>query len=161
MVYLYTTIQTLSKWSDKLAQVAMVIMLLIVAGNVLLRIVWEPFIGTIDIASFLGAVVISFALANCAVQNGYAAVGIVIERLSQRTQVIVDSINSIISIGLFAVIGWQCAVYASELRQSGVLSVTIMVPFYPFVYGVSFGCIMLSIVLFVGLLKSAAKGVKN
>ena len=161
MVYLERAVYLLSRWSDKVAQGALVTIMLLIVGNVLLRIAWEPILGTYDLVSFLGAVLISFALAHCAVQKGHVAIGVVVERFSQRAQAITDSITGIFSVGIFAVMGWQCIVYATELWQGNVLSYTLMVPYYPIVYGVGFGSIMLSLVLVVGLFKSVAKAVKK
>lgn len=161
MVYLERAVYLLSRWSDRVAQGALVTIMLLIVGNVLLRIAWEPILGTYDLVSFLGAVLISFALAHCAVQKGHVAVGVVVERLSQRTQAITDSITGILSVGVFAMIGWQCIVYATKLWQGNVLSYTLLVPYFPLVYGVGFGCIILSLVLLVGFFKSVAKAVKK
>ncbi len=161
MVYLERAVYLLSRWSDRVAQGALVTIMLLIIGNILLRIAWEPILGTYDLVSFLGAVLISFALAHCAVQKGHVAIGIVVERLSQRAQAITDSITGIFSVGIFAVIGWQCIVYATKLWQANVLSVTLLVPYFPVIYGVGFASIMLSLVLLVSFFKSVAKAVKK
>lgn len=161
MVYLERAVYALSRWGDRVAQGAVVTIMLLIVGNVLLRIVWKPILGTYDLVSFLGAVLISFALAHCAVQKGHVAIGVVVERLSQRAQAITDSITGIFSVGIFAVMGWQCIVYATKLWQSNVLSLTLLVPYFPVVYGVGFGCIMLSLVLLAGFFKSVAEAVKK
>ncbi|GAI76420.1 unnamed protein product, partial [marine sediment metagenome] len=149
------------RWSDRVAQGAVVAIMLLIVGNVLLRIVWKPILGTYDLVSFLGAALISFALAHCAAQKGHVAIGVVVERLSQRAQAITDSITGIFSVAIFLVISWQCIVYATKLWQDDVLSVTLMVPYFPIVYGVGFACILLSLVLLVGFFKSVAKAVKK
>lgn len=161
MVYLERAVYLLSRWSDRVAQGAVVIIMLLIVGNVLLRIAWKPILGTYDLVSFLGAVLISFALAHCAVQKGHVAIGVVVERLSQRAQAITDSITGIFSVGIFAVMGWQCIAYATKLWQVNVLSLTLLVPYFPVVYGVGFACIMLSLVLLVGFFKSVAEAVKK
>lgn len=135
--------------------------MLLIVGNVLLRIVWKPILGTYDIVSFLGAVLISFALANCAAQKGHVAISIVVERLPQRAQAITDSITGLFSAVIFMVISWQSIVYATKLWQDGVLSTTLLVPYFPLVYGVGFGCIMISLVLLADFFKSVTKAVKK
>jgi len=161
VVYLERAVYALSRWGDRVAQGAVVTIMLLIVGNVLLRIAWKPILGTYDLVSFLGAVLISFALAHCAVQKGHVAIGVVVERLSQRAQAITDSITGIFSVGIFAVMGWQCIVYATKLWQVNVLSLTLLVPYFPVVYGVGFGCIMLSLVLLAGFFKSVAEAVKK
>jgi hypothetical protein len=44
-------------------------------------------------------------------------------------------------------LAWQAVLYASSLRGTGEVSLTLQVPLYPFVYGVAIGCGMLCIVL--------------
>lgn len=161
MVYLERSVYLLSRWGDKLAQVAMVAIMLLIVGNVLLRIVWKPILGTYDIVSFLGAVLISFALANCAAQKGHVVISIVVERLPQRAQAITDSITGLFSVVIFMVISWQSIMYATKLWQDGVLSATLLVPYFPLVYGVGFGCIMISLVLLTDFFKSVTKAVKK
>ena len=135
--------------------------MLLVVGNIMLRIVWRPIFGTYDFVMFLGSVVVAFALAYCAIQGGHVAVDILVARFSQRTQAIIDSSTSILSIGIFAIIAWQCSVYGTDMWRTGEVSMSVHIPFYPFVYGVGFGCAVLGLVLLADLFKSLAKAVRK
>jgi len=136
-------------------------MMLLVVGNIMLRIVWRPIFGTYDFVMFLGSVVVAFALAYCAIQGGHVAVDILVARFSPRTQAIIDSSTSILSIGIFAIIAWQCSVYGTDMWRTGEVSMSVHIPFYPFVYGVGFGCAVLGLVLLADLFKSLAKAVRK
>jgi TRAP-type C4-dicarboxylate transport system permease small subunit len=154
MIHPSKVVYLVSRWLDFLAGGALVAMTLLLVGNILSRLLWRPIFGTYEIVQFLTALVNSFAIAYCCVQGGHVTVSLVMERFSKRTLSIIGSIIDIISTGLFIVIGWQCIVYAENMRHVGELSPTLGFPFYPFVYGIGFGCLMLSTVLLVGFFKS-------
>jgi len=49
--------------------------------------------------------------------------------------------------------GWQIVKYGIILIKTGEITETLRIPYYPFVFGVAFGCGILSLVLLVDLLK--------
>jgi len=139
---------------DRVAQWAIVILMALVVTNIVLRFAWRPLLGTYEFVSFLSAVVISFALAYCAVQRGHIAVTLVVDRLPPRGQAIVDVIINAVSIIFLGLTVWQITLYATDMVVSGEVSPTTKTPFYPFVYGVALGFLFLCLVLLVDLLKS-------
>jgi TRAP-type C4-dicarboxylate transport system permease small subunit len=154
-------IHLLSEWCDRVSRVALILMTFIVVLNILSRIVWQSLPGTYEIAGYLGAVVLGFALAWCGVKDRYVYIPIVVERLPKRTQAIIDSIIYLMSFGLFMLAALYCGKLATDLWQAGELSPTLRFPYYPLVYGISLGCLLLSLVLLVNVLKSLAQVVKK
>lgn len=142
--------------SDKLnwiAAAAVVFMMLITTADVVLRVFRHPILGTYEIVGFTGAVVIAFSLPYTSLQKGHIAVEFLVRRLPWLVRVIINIINACISMALFAVIAWQCAKYAHGLRMTGEVSSTLQMPTYPFLYGISFGCVLLCVVLFIEILR--------
>ena len=144
---------------DRVAQWAIVILMALVITNIVLRFAWRPLLGTYEFVSFLSAVVISFALAHCAVQRGHIAVTLIVDQLPPRGQAIVDVIINAVSIIFFGLTVWQISLYATDMVVSGEVSPTTKTPFYPFVYGVALGFLSLCLVLLVDLLKSINRAV--
>jgi len=144
---------------DRVAQWAAVVLMALVVTNIVLRFAWRPLLGTYEFVSFLSAVVISFALAHCAVQRGHIAVTLIVDRLPPRGQAIVDVIINAVSIIFFGLTVWQISLYATDMVISGEVSPTTKTPFYPFVYGVALGFLALCLVLLVDLLKSINRAV--
>lgn len=161
MGYFERSFQRVSRVLDNIGSVTVVALAVLICGNIVGRLFKQPILGTYDIAGFMGAVLFSFALAYCALQGGHVAVGIVVDRLSQRTQAIVGIVTGIISTGFFAMAAWQCGVYGTDLWHHGTLSQTTKTPLHPFVYAVAFGCLMLFLALLVDVFKSVAKVVKK
>ena len=161
MAYFERFVHSLTRLCDRIAQFAAVAMMLIVVGNILLRIFWRPIYGTYDVVMLLGSILVAFALGYCAVQKGHIAVELVILLLPKRVQAMIDSITGILSLGLFAIIAWQCWVYGTDMWRQGEVTMSVYIPVHPFIYGVSFGCAVLSLVVLVNLLKAVDKAVRK
>lgn len=143
-----------SRKLDVVAGVALVAMMALVFTNVIFRAVWLPIMGTYEVTAFLAAMTISFALANCAVEKGHIALTLFVDRLPSRARAFFDLIVSILGALLYLVLAWQVAKYALHMRRIGEVSLTMEIPFYPFILGVAFGILMLALVSLVGLLTS-------
>jgi len=65
IAYFERLIHLVSRWSDKIAQGAVAAMMLLVAGNVLLRLCGKPIVGTYDWTSLIETILIALALGYC------------------------------------------------------------------------------------------------
>ena len=154
-------VHRLARGLDAVAQWATVLLMAVVVANIVLRFTWRPLLGTYEYVSFLSAVLISFALAYCAVRGGHIAVTLMVDQLPPRAQAIIDIIVGVISITFFGLAVWQITLYATDMVISGEVSLTTKTPFYPFVYGVAFAFLVLCLVLLVDLVKSIARAVSQ
>lgn len=145
----------LSRWLDKLAGASMVLIMLIIVGNVILRALFNrPILGTYEYVSFLTALMIGLSLAYCAVQNGHIAVTFIIEKLPVGFRSVTDSLINLLSFGFWVLAAWHVGKYANSMIATGVVSPTTQIPFFPFVYMVSFGILALCLVIFVKFVES-------
>ncbi|MEJ2157959.1 MAG: TRAP transporter small permease [Desulfobacteraceae bacterium] len=142
---------------DVIAGVALVAMMVLVSGNVVVRAVWEPIMGTYEVTAFLAAMTISFALAHCAMNKGHIALTLFVDRLPRRLRAFLDVIVSVLGALLFMIMAWQVTKYAVHMKGTGEVSLTMEIPFYPFIFGVAFGLLMLALVSLVDLLKSLSR----
>ena len=161
MTFFERMVSSLAQICDRIAQVAVVAMLFLVVGNILLRIVWKPILGTYDIAGFIGAILIGFAIAYCALEKGQIQVELLVARLPERAQGIIGSITGILSLGIFSLVTWQCIVLANDMRRVGEVSMSAHISFYPYIYGIAFGCGLLCVVILIDLIKSLVKVIKG
>jgi len=139
------------------AAAAIFFMMALTCADVILRVFRMPIPGTYEIVSFLGAVAVSFAIARTSVEHGHVAVSLVVQLLPKRGQAVVESIISILGIILFALIAWQSTLYAQDCQQSGEVSLTLQLPFYPIIYGIAFGSLVACLVLLVDFLNALAE----
>jgi len=122
-------VQQLARELDRVARWATVLLMALVVTNIILRFTWRPLLGTYEFVSFLSAVVISFALAYCAIQGGHIAVTLFVDHLPRRAQAIIDTIVGVISITFFGLTVWQITLYATDMVISGEVSPTTKTPF--------------------------------
>jgi|SaaInl7_200m_RNA_FD_contig_61_84268_length_747_multi_5_in_0_out_0_1 TRAP-type C4-dicarboxylate transport system permease small subunit len=151
------TVYGFSRTLNILSGIALVIMMGLVFVNVVLRAVWKPILGTYEFTGFLAAITITFALAHCASKKGHIAITLIADLFPLRVQAIFDSLIAILSTALYAVISWQCVKYAINLHQIGEVSPATATPFYPFIYAVAFGLLMLAFILLNDVFKSIGK----
>lgn len=136
---------------------AIVVMMLLTCTDVVLRYVRRPIPGTYELVCFLGAVAVSFAMAHTSVERGHVAVSIVVRLFPKRIQGLIGIITNSFGFVLFALLAWHSVLYANDLRASGEVSLTLQLPFYPFVYGIGFSAAGVCLVLLTDLCKDLTK----
>jgi len=148
-----------------IAGIAIVSMMFLTCADILLRLCvtayhkyhwgflspFNPIPGTYELVCFLGAVAVSFAMAHTSVERGHVAVSLIVQLLPKRGQALIGTITKSFGFILFALLSWQSIMYANDLRASGEVSLTLQLPFYPFVYGISFAAASVCLVLLVDL----------
>ncbi len=116
-------------------------------ADVILRAFRRPILGTYEIVGFLGAVVIAFALAETTVERGHVAVEVLVTRLPLRIQGIIYLITHLLGIFLFLLISYECWSYGNDLKASGEVSLTLKLPFFPILYGISISALVVCLIL--------------
>ena len=139
------------------AGAAIVAMMLLTCADVLLREFRRPIPGTYELVCFLGAAAVAFAMAHTSVERGHVAVSIVVQLLPQRIQSLIECTTSSFGFIFFALIAWRSVLYALDLQHSGEVSLTLRLPFYPFVYGIGFAAAAVCLVLITDMVKSFMK----
>lgn len=138
------------------------LMMLLTAADVALRYAFNrPITGSFDLTVYMMAIVVAFGIANCAVKKGHVKVELVISRLPQRAQVIVGSITSFISLGLFSLITWQCFMNMKLLFATKLTSSVLLIPVFPFAGVVGIGSACLTLVLLVDFLNLLSQVVRK
>jgi TRAP-type C4-dicarboxylate transport system permease small subunit len=139
----------------------MIVMILTVADVSLRYLVNHPIAGTFELTEFLLVILASFGFAYTALQNGHVTVDLVIERFSPKIQAVIDTITSLISIGVFVTVTWASILYARSEWKAKAVSTILLLPRFPFILVVAVGCAVLCLALLVNLLNSVNKVVKK
>ena len=152
----------ISRWLNWVAAAALVLMMLVVCANVIGRSFFgEPVKGTVDIVGYLGAFVLAWALAYTQVRKGNISIEILMLRLSQRLQTLIDTVVYFICFVLFGIVSWQATKYALITWEGGLRSEVMKIPTGPFMLVVALGCIALTLVLLMDFLMSVNKAVRK
>jgi TRAP-type C4-dicarboxylate transport system permease small subunit len=151
---------TLDKISKILNQILMFIggiflvgMIVLTCGNILFRIIWVPIPGTFELMGYFGAVVAAFALGYTQIKKGHIAVDVLVNTFSRPVKKLAQTINLVVGLVFFGLAAWQVAIKASVLRQTGEVTETLRIIYYPFTYAVSIGCLALALVFLIDLIK--------
>ncbi len=133
---------------------ALLALVLLATGNVALRIVGAPYSGTYEVVSFLGAAVTAAALGYTQKRKDHIVVDILSDRFPPAAKRVLDALNYAVTAVLFAIVAWQVFAWGNRLRQSGELSETLKIVYYPYVYFVGLGFAVLALTLVLDLLET-------
>lgn len=131
----------------------MIAMILMTCANIVSRLLGKPIKGTFELMGYFGAVATAFALGYTQIKKSHISVDILVNRFSPKARLVLNGINHVICSLFFAVAGWQVARWAATLRETGEVTETLRIIYYPFTYGVAIGCFLIALVLLVDFLK--------
>lgn len=137
------------------AGICLAAMILMTCMNIFSRLFWSPLKGTYELMGYFGALVTAFALSYTQLKKAHIAVDVLVSQFSQKTQLILQGLNCLICTVFFSIAGWQISKLAKTLWQTGEVTETLRIIYYPFTYGVALGCCLLALVLLVEFLKIA------
>ncbi|MCR4395090.1 MAG: TRAP transporter small permease, partial [Dehalococcoidales bacterium] len=133
----------ISRLFDYIARFGVLAMMILVVANVILRIVWKSIVGTYDYVCIIGAVLVALALAYCGYKKGHIEIEILMSQLPERVQGTIGSIVNLLSLGFFSIVAWQLVLLGNEMRQKGETTMTLYLPFHPYLYLIAFCCVTL------------------
>ena len=145
--------EILSRVLTIFAGIFLAAMILITCLNVFSRLFWDPIKGTYELMGYFGALVTASALGYTQMKKAHIAVDVLVTLFPPKTQLILQGINCLICTIFFSVAGWQIGKLAKTLWQTGEITETLRIIYYPFTYGVALGCCLLALVLLVEFLK--------
>ncbi|MCX7856449.1 MAG: TRAP transporter small permease subunit [Deltaproteobacteria bacterium] len=144
---LKTVVHTINRICAFLGGIFIIILTTIAAGNMLLRIIYRPIHGSYELIGFFGAASIGLALGYTQLRKDHIIVTIVSDRFGKKTKKIIDLFSNMVSSLFFIVCGTETLKWGSRLAKSGELSETLKIPYYPFVYLLGTGFLIIAITL--------------
>jgi TRAP-type C4-dicarboxylate transport system permease small subunit len=134
--------------------VSLLALTLLATVNVALRIFRVPVSGTYEVVSFLGAIVTAGALGYTQKRKDHIVVDILSEKFPAPVKRVLDRVSNTLILAFFTIVSWQTSVYGKRLIQTGELSETLKIPYYPFVFLVGIGFAVLALTSFLDLIES-------
>lgn len=144
----------MAKRTSQFAQLALVMVMVVIVSNILMRAWWKPLPGSYELVEVLGAVILSMGAAYCAIARGHVTVSLFVDKLSKKKQAIVDIVTSLISFVFISAIGWGLLKYAKMTYNRGLETSTLSIPLYPVYFLVAAGLIMLALTAMLEFIKS-------
>lgn len=131
-------------------------MTLLTCADVVMRFFRLPITGTYELIGFLGAAVAAFAMANTSLHRGHVAVEVLVANLGAAARRLIYLATQILGIFLFVLIAYECFQYGSSLKAAKEVSLTLHLPFYPVLYGISLSSAVVCLVLLVDFWRVAS-----
>ena len=138
-----------------LAGAAIMALMLIAAGNVILRIFGGSYRGTYELVGFFGALTIAFALGYSQIRKDHVLIDLVSSHYPPKWKRIVNGVSHFITMIFTGIAAREILIWGMTLQRTGELSETLKIIYYPFVYCVSLGFAVMSLTLladFIGTL---------
>ncbi len=155
----------LKLWSNCfnwVAIIALIAMISVVTVDIIgAKIFGSPLPGAVELACFLGVAIASFSAARTYDQGRHIRVDFVMMILPVKARRVMSCIALLLSMLLFALLIWRTFLYGRDIQQAGEMSLTLNLPYTPFVYGVALACIPLFLLLLVNFIQTLTKVIKK
>lgn len=105
-------------------------MMLVIFGDVVLRVSGHPVKGAYDVVRLLGVVTIVCSVPLTTALKGHVALEYFFHKLGRSWRIAVDSVMRLVMIGSFVLAAIACAKYGTRLLQNGEVTPTIELPVF-------------------------------
>jgi TRAP-type C4-dicarboxylate transport system permease small subunit len=143
----------ISSFFNVIAGIVLMLLMFLTVADVILRYFGRPILGTYELVSFLGAVVIGCCLPHTSWMRKHVFVDFLILRFSQKVRNIFNIATRWLVIFLCFWIGWNLIRYGMDLHKTGEVSITLRMPFYPLTFGIGICFFAVCWVLFGDIIK--------
>lgn len=135
------------------AGVALVVSMILVVFNGIIRTFTDPFSGVIEVVSWLAAITTAFSLGSAQISKTHVYIDLLFNKFNFVVKKIVGVFTTILGMLFFILLLFHLLKYGMGLKESGVLSNTLRIPYYPFVITMSIGFVGLIFTLLIELIE--------
>ena len=122
-----------------------------VAGRYVLN---KPIFGSLEVTEFLMALLVSFGLGYTALNKGHIRVDLIMQYTGRKTNLWFDIFAYGISCVFFMFVSWRVWLHALKVYASNLTSPALFIPVYPFIFLLSVGAGLVTLVFLRDFLKS-------
>ncbi len=141
--------------------IVLVFMMLLTVSDVVLRIFWKPILGTYEMVSLAGALVIGFAIPKTSMDDAQVYVDFVVTGRSAKARKVFLTVTKFLGFVLFFLLAVNMLRKAGELYSAQEVTLTLHVPLYPVAYALGACSIVECVVLLLQMLQGTRKGAGN
>lgn len=151
---------SLSRALNWVSSAIFAVMMFLVSVHVLMRyFVHRPIRGTYELIDVMLVIGVFFSIAHTQVIKGHVFISLI--KYPPRALVVINTITTLLSLGIAFLMGWRAIVQAREYYRLGLVTTGLEIPFYPFLWVVGVGCFVLCLVLLVDLFHPRRREVKK
>jgi len=156
------TLHAISAGLNRIGVAVLFLLMILTSADVFMRYLFNrPIKGTFELTELMMVVTVFFALAYTESKKGHVSVELVIERLPQRSQAVIDALTSLLSLIIISVIVWQGFLFAHETMLSGEHSAILGIPLFYFKALVPLGALVLCLEILISIINALRRTAKK
>lgn len=145
-IFLVRMVHIIGLVSEKLSQLSLSLMFVIVFTNIVMRKLVKPLFGSYDYVSLANAVFVTFSIVYCAVNNNHVRLEFFVRYIPSRLRGPITGFFTVITLLICLLISWEFLKLGRRLSVVGETTPTASLPISPFTYVVGFGFLILALV---------------
>ena len=146
-----------NSWMNSVSGIFLILMMLLTVADVALRVFGSPILGTYEIVSIAGALIIALAMPQTSSEKGHICVDFFFEKRSPGVQRILYVATRVVAIALFALLAWGLISKSLGLSRAGEVTATLHVPRYPVGYLMAVCCFLQCVTLVNDIIKTLSQ----
>jgi len=123
-------------------------MMLITVADTILREFKKPIVGTYELVALAAAIVLGFSIPYTTSLKGHITVDFFTMKFKAKTKKVSLIITRILGIVLFVFMGYEMILMSFDLKNSGEVSATLQLPFYPIAFGIGI-CLFFQVITLI------------
>lgn len=135
------------------AGATLIFMMIVTLCEVIMRAFGKPIVGSYELISFSGGIVIGFAIPYTTWMRGHVYVDAIINKFREEHRDVINVTTRCLAILLFLFAGWNFIIMGGDLYRTKEVTTTLRLPFYPIAYGLGISFFIQTILLFADMLK--------
>jgi TRAP-type C4-dicarboxylate transport system permease small subunit len=143
---------------EAVAGVVLAYMMIVTLSDIIMRAFGHPILGTVEIITFSGAIVIGFSLPYSSFTKTHVVVDLLTERLSPRSKAALGAVTKGMGLLFFVFVGYNFILFGFNLIKTGEVSPSFKIPYYPITFGLAVSCFLESFTLLLDMLNLLAGG---
>ena len=143
---------------EVIAGVVLAFMMIVTVSDIVMRALGHPIMGTVEVITFCGAIVIGFALPHSSFTKMHVFVDLLIERLSPGCRSALVCATKAAGCLFFVLVGYNFILFGLKLMKTGEVSSSFRIPYYPVTFGLAISCFLESLTLLLDMLKAVKGG---
>lgn len=144
----------LGTWMNAVSGTIVFIMMLVTVTDVVMRFFGKPILGSYEMVSLFGAVVIGFAVPKTSLDRGHISIDFLIERRSETVRRVVFVLTRIPGIALFLALTLYLVKKGLALHRVDQVTLILRIPQDYLVYILAFCCLVECLVLMADVLRA-------
>jgi TRAP-type C4-dicarboxylate transport system permease small subunit len=132
---LYVSTSILAKGLETISGVTLLCVVALTMADIVGRFFGKPVIGTYELVSAAGGLVVSFAMPISIMEKKHVVIDLIPERVSIHFKMGLHIVTRLIAATLFGLLAWSFMRMGEDLRSTREVSSILQLPLHPLAYG--------------------------